>query len=358
MSRFMKQAYKSLEAYTPGEQPRDMAYIKLNTNESPFPPAPSVVQSLNGEDVEKLRLYSDPTGKGLKEKLAGLYGLTAENIFLGNGSDEILNFAFMAFPGDKGVVFPDISYGFYTVYASLHGVPQEQIPLEEDFSVDYRKYCNTGKMTVIANPNAPTGKMIPVWQVEEILKTNPDSVVVIDEAYVDFGGESCYPLLESYENLLVVRTFSKSRCMAGARLGYALGNKELIADLEKIKFSTNPYNINRLTLSLGEATVDAESYYQDKCREIADVRESTAQALKNLGFTVLDSKANFLFAKTDAISGESLYLELKKRGILVRHFGAKRICEFNRITIGTAEQMQTFIETVKDILSGGNYENS
>lgn len=356
MSRYLKQCYQALEAYVPGEQPRDMEYVKLNTNESPFPPAPQVVAALGREDVELLRLYSDPTGKGLKRKLAGLYGLENENIFLSNGSDDILNFAFMAFADDRGAVFPDITYGFYPVFAELHGVTYAQLPLQDDFSVDYQAYCGQNRMVVLANPNAPTGMGIPVWQIEEILKSNLDSVVVIDEAYVDFGGESCYPLIHKYDNLLVVRTFSKSRCMAGARLGYALGPAELIEDLAKIQYSTNPYNVNRLTMRLGEITVDAESYYQEKCSEIIHVRQWTHKQLEALGFTVLPSQANFLFAANPAISGQVLYEQLKARGVLVRHFSKPRIVDFVRITIGTQQQMQILIDTVKEIL-GGAYEN-
>ena len=349
MSRFLNEQYQSLEAYTPGEQPRDQQYIKLNTNESPYPPAPSVVEAMTAEQVELLRLYSDPTAKNLKEKLAGLYGVKPENVFVSNGSDEVLNFAFMAFGGD-GVVFPDISYGFYEVYAELYGINAEKIPLEADFSVDYQKYCGKNKMVVIANPNAPTGMTIPVWQIEEIVKTNPDAVVLIDEAYVDFGGETCLPLIVKYDNLLVTRTFSKSRCLAGGRLGYAFASPEIIADLEKIKYSTNPYNINRLTLLLGEKTVEAEGYYQEKCREIEETRAWTTAQLKELGFTVLPSKANFIFVKTDKMDGGELYKTLKTKGILVRHFTNPRICQFNRVTIGTREQMQTFVNTVKEVL--------
>ena len=352
MSRFLNKQYKTLEAYTPGEQPRDMQYIKLNTNESPYPPAPSVVAAMTGEQVELLRLYSDPTAKGLKEKLAKLYEVEPENVFVSNGSDEVLNFSFMAF-GGKGAVFPDISYGFYEVYGDLYAINYEKIPLKADFSVDYREYCSKGKMVVIANPNAPTGMSIPVSQIEEIVKSNSDSVVLIDEAYVDFGGETCLPLIKKYDNLLVTRTFSKSRCLAGGRLGYAFASPAIIADLEKIKFSTNPYNINRLTLLLGEATVDAEAYYQEKCGEIIKTRAWTTEKLRELGFQVLPSGTNFLFAKSDKIGGQKLYEELKKRGILVRHFANPRICEFNRITIGTPEQMAAFIDTVKEVL----YEN-
>ena len=349
MSRFLNQQYQSLEAYTPGEQPRDMQYIKLNTNESPYPPAPSVVAAMTGEQVELLRLYSDPTAKALKEKLAALYGVDYENVFVSNGSDEVLNFAFMAF-GGKGVAFPDISYGFYEVYGDLYGIQYEKIPLKADFSVDYRDYCGKGKMVVIANPNAPTGMTVSVDQIEAIVRSNPDSLVLIDEAYVDFGGESCLPLIKTYDNLLVTRTFSKSRCLAGGRLGYAFASPAIIADLEKIKFSTNPYNINRLTLLLGEATVDAEPYYLEKCGQIIKPRGWTTEKLKELGFEVLPSSSNFLFAKTDKMDGGELYLELKKRGILVRHFTNPRICQYTRITIGTPEQMAKFIETVKKIL--------
>ena len=349
MSRFLNQQYQSLEAYTPGEQPRDQQYIKLNTNESPYPPARSVVEAMTAEQVELLRLYSDPTAKNLKEKLAGLYGVKPENVFVSNGSDEVLNFSFMAF-GGGGVVFPDISYGFYEVFADLYAINAEKIPLEADFSVDYQKYCGKNKMVVIANPNAPTGMTIPVWQIEEIVKTNPDAVVVIDEAYVDFGGETCLPLVKTYDNLLVTRTFSKSRCLAGGRLGYAFASPEIIADLEKIKYSTNPYNINRLTLLLGEKTVEAEGYYQEKCREIEETRAWTVEKLEELGFEVLPSKANFIFVKTDKMDGGELYKTLKTKGILVRHFTNPRICQFNRVTIGTREQMQTFVNTVKEVL--------
>ena len=349
MSRFLNEQYRSLNAYTPGEQPRDMQYIKLNTNESPYPPAPSVVAAMNGEQVELLRLYSDPTAKELKEKLASLYEVKPENVFVSNGSDEVLNFAFMAF-GGQGVVFPEISYGFYEVYADLYRLDYEKIPLKADFSLDYENYCGRNKMVVIANPNAPTGMSIPVSRIEQILKTNPNSLVLIDEAYVDFGGESALKLIGRYDNLLVTRTFSKSRCLAGGRLGYAFASPAIIEDLEKIKYSTNPYNINRLTLLLGAATVDAEAYYREKCGEIMETRAWTKKQLEKLGFTVLPSDTNFLFAKTPDMDGGQLYEYLKTRGILVRHFTNPKISQFNRITIGTKEQMETFINTLKEVL--------
>ena len=352
MSRFLNKRYQSLQAYTPGEQPRDMVYIKLNTNESPYPPAPSVVAAMDAQQVENLRLYSDPTGLSLKQSLAGLYGLKTENIFLSNGSDDILNFAFMAFADDRGAAFADITYGFYPVYAQLHNVKTDIIPLEDDFSLDYQKYLGRNQLIVIANPNAPTGMEIPLWQIEEILKTNPDSVVVIDEAYVDFGGTSCYQLIENYVNLLVVRTFSKSRCLAGARLGYAFGSAELIEDLERLKYSTNPYNVNRLSMMLGCKTVEAETYYREVSQKIQSARAWATEELKKLGFRVLPSSANFIFVSHRSIPGDALYRGLRERGILVRHFTKERIKDFVRITIGTQAQMESLCDALQEMTGG------
>ena len=349
MSKFLKDRYQSLEVYTPGEQPRDKKYIKLNTNESPFPPSDSVLKAVNEQEVKDLRLYSDPTGIALKTALAELHKVSPDNIFLSNGSDDILNFSFMAFT-EKGAMFPEISYGFYSVFAELHGIDFEAVPLKDDFSIDPADYKGNGRMVVIANPNAPTGLCLSLAQIEEILKANPLSVVVIDEAYVDFGGESAYPLTKKYKNLLVVQTFSKSRSMAGARLGFAIADKELIADLERIKYSTNPYNINRLTMAAGVAAVKDNDYYMDNCKKIIENREYTTRELEALGFYVIPSKANFIFAKSDKIGGEELYLKLKDNGILVRHFTKEKIKDFNRITIGSYEEMQSFVKTVKQIL--------
>lgn len=348
MSRFLNARYQALEAYTPGEQPRDKRYIKLNTNESPYPPAPEVVAAMTAQQVEDLRLYSDPTGKALREKIGAQNGLGWENVFLTNGSDDVLNFAFMAFSGD-GAAFPDITYGFYSVFAQLHGVQTQVIPLGEDFTLNYRDYCGLHKMIVIANPNAPTGLAISPGEIREILESNPGHVVVIDEAYVDFGGESAASLIEEYDNLLVTQTFSKSRSMAGARLGFGMGSKVIIDDLEKLRYSTNPYNINRLTMLLGEKTMDCMDYYARNCRRIADTREYTKGELEKLDFTVLPGLGNFLFAASPDIGGEKLYLELKNRGILVRHFSNPKICNYNRITIGTMEDMREFIRTVGEI---------
>lgn len=352
MSRYLKEELQVLRAYTPGEQPQDQVYIKLNTNESPYPPAPSVAAAITRQEVEHLRLYSDPTGAELKGKLAGLYGVKPENVFLSNGSDEVLNFAFLAF-GAEGVAYPDISYGFYPVFAQLYQLDAVEIPLKEDFTVDYRDYCGIGRMVVLANPNAPTGRSIPVAEIRQICQTNRDHVVLIDEAYVDFGGETALPLVQEFDNLLVTRTFSKSRCLAGGRLGYAFGSRALIEDLEKIKYSTNPYNLDRLTLRLGVATVEAEDYYREKCAAICRTRQWTAGQLEAMGFQVLPSLTNFLFAKTEAMDGEVLYQALKARGILVRHFSNPRICQYNRITIGTQAQMEQLVQTLKEVL----YEN-
>ncbi len=351
MSRFMSPRFAGLEAYTPGEQPRDQQYVKLNTNESPYPPSPEVFAAVSAAEVEKLNLYPDPTGKALKEKLAALYGVQTENVFLSNGSDDILNFAFMAFcDGERGAAFPDISYGFYPVYADLYHVDCVKVPLKEDFSIDHRDYCGIGRMVVIANPNAPTGMELSLDKIEEILQSNPDNIVIIDEAYIDFGGTSCVDFIKKYDNLLVVQTFSKSRSMAGARLGFAIADAGIIEDLEKIKYSTNPYNINRLTLAAGEAAVDSNDYYVANAKKIAETREMTTAKLREMDFTVLDSKANFVFAKSNSISGKVLYEELKKKGVLVRFWGKAKIEDFVRITIGTPEEMNVLFDKVAEII--------
>ena len=353
MSRFFSKKYSTLEAYTPGEQPKDMKYIKLNTNESPFPPSKSVIDAVNGEEVAKLRLYPDPEGSELKSAIAELYGVEKKNVFISNGSDEILNFTFMAFFDAKGVVFPEISYGFYKVYADLYGIDYRMIPLSEDFSINYKDYVGVGKNVVIANPNAPTGMTLSLAEIEEIVASNSDSIVLIDEAYVDFGGESCVALTRKYDNLIVCCTYSKSRSLAGARLGFAIANEAIIGDLEKIKYSTNPYNINRLTMVAGLAAIKDNDYYMNNCRVIEANREYTKSELEKLGFSVLPSKANFIFAKSDSIGGEELYLELKARGILVRHFTKEAIKEYNRITIGTMDDMKALVGAVSDILKKG-----
>ena len=350
MSRFFSEKYASLTPYTPGEQPKDMQYVKLNTNESPFPPSPAVTAAA-AEQSGKLQLYSDPESTALREKLAQVYGVKPSQVLATNGSDEVLNFAFMAFADEKSpLAFPDISYGFYPVFAELNHIPYTQIPLKDDFSIDPADYMGINKTIVIANPNAPTGLCLSLAQIEEIIKTNPNNVVIIDEAYVDFGAESAVALIDRYDNLLVTQTFSKSRSMAGARLGFGIGNEKLIADLNTIKYSTNPYNVNRMTEFAGVAALDDNAYYMENAKTIMANRQWTKDQLEELGFTVLDSKANFLFAKSDRIDGEQLYLQLKKRGVLVRHFTKPRIAPYVRITVGTAEQMQILVDNIKKIL--------
>ncbi len=350
MSKFFSEKFAKLTPYTPGEQPKDMRYIKLNTNESPFPPPKAVVKRVEAE-AKKAELYSDPTCAEFLTTVADKFGVNPNQVIATNGSDEVLNFAFMAFcDKDTPVVFPDITYGFYPVFAKLHNIPYKEIPLKEDFSIDYKDYLGVNSTVVIANPNAPTGLYLKRGEIEEIVKSNPDNIVIIDEAYVDFGAESSVPLIKKYDNLLVTQTFSKSRSLAGARLGVGFANENLIADLHTIRYSTNPYNVNRMTLGAGVEAIKQDRYYRDKIREICRVRYQTKRALEKLGFEVLDSGANFLFAKTSVVDGETLYKKLKKKGVLVRHFTLERIKDFNRITIGTEKQMQIFLQKVEEII--------
>ncbi len=352
MSKFLNSKFVPLTAYTPGEQPTDMKYVKLNTNESPFPPSRGVIEAISESEASRLNLYPDPTCGALKDAIAGLYGVERKNVFVSNGSDDILNFFFMAFcdSGEHPVKFPSISYGFYEVYAELYGVNYKKIPLMSDFSINIEDYSDNSANVVIANPNAPTGLALSASQVEKILRANPDRIVLIDEAYVDFGAESCVELTKKYNNLLVVCTYSKSRSMAGARLGFAIADEDIIADLEKIKYSTNPYNINRLTMLAGIAAIKDNDYYVNNCKTVAENREYTQSRLCELGFECTNSKSNFIFAKSAKISGEKLYRQLKANGVLVRHFTAPEICEYNRITVGTKEQMDIFLEKTSEIL--------
>lgn len=351
MSRFFSSRLCGVTPYTPGEQPKDCQYIKLNTNESPYPPSEAVREAVRKESGS-LRLYSDPECSRFVESLAGLYGLRPGQVIAGNGSDEILEFAFMAFADERRpLAFPDITYGFYPVLAGINRIPYTEIPLKTDFSFDPDDYIGLGsRVTVIANPNAPTGLCLPLTEIEKLLRARPDSLVIVDEAYVDFGGESAVRLLEEYDNLLVTQTFSKSRSMAGGRLGFAVGNEALIRDMNTVKYSINPYNVNRMTEAAGCAALADNAYYMANCRRIIETRENTAAALRTLGFRVLPSKANFLFAASARIDGGELYQALKARGILVRHFEKPRISRFVRITIGTPEQMEALTGAVTQIL--------
>lgn len=350
MKSFMVKKYASLVEYVPGEQPRDMEYVKLNTNESPFPPSPKVIEAISADEVGKLKLYSDPEGKDTRDAIAAHFGFKRENILLGNGSDEILAFAFLAFCSEERCVFPDISYGFYKVYAELVGAKYEMIPLREDYTIDPDDYKNAGGTVIIANPNAPTGVALTKDQIETIVAANKDHVVLIDEAYVDFGAESAVGLVKKYDNLIVAQTFSKSRSLAGARLGFAIASPSLIADMNRIKYSFNPYNINRLTLLAGKAAIDDDAYFGSCAAKIIENRKYLTDELKKRGFYVLPSGANFVFAKTEKIGGEQLYKKLKERGVLVRWFDKERIENFVRITVGTKEQIDILLGKIDEIL--------
>ncbi len=350
MSRFFSEKYRTLIPYTPGEQPRDMEYVKLNTNESPFPPSERAVAEA-AKAAKILHLYPDPTYKALTDAVAKTLGVSPENVLVTNGSDEILNFAFMAFCDEEHpAVFPDITYGFYPVFARLNGIPYTEIPLNEDFTVNVRDYFSVGKTVILANPNAPTGIPLPLSDIERIVASNPDSVVVIDEAYVDFGSSSAVSLIGKYDNLLVTQTFSKSRSMAGARLGFGVACPSLIRDLSAVKYSTNPYNLNSMTAAAGIGALADAAYTERNCRTVIENREKTAKALKERGFILTDSHTNFLFAKHPAIEGERLYHLLRKKGVLVRHFSLPRIAEYNRITVGSDTQMQIFLAAIDEIL--------
>lgn len=350
MSQFLNGALRRLTPYTPGEQPRNQAYIKLNTNESPYPPSPGVLAALNRAEGENLRLYSDPEAVELREALAARYRVERESVFVANGSDEALSFAFLAYAADgRGVAFPDISYGFYAVFARLYGIPVRQVPLRADFRLAPEDYNHLHRTIVLANPNAPTGLALSRDEVEGIVRANPDAVVVVDEAYVDFGAESCAKLVEKYDNLVVCMTFSKSRSMAGARLGFALAQPALIADLETIRCSTNPYNINSLTLAAGAAAIAGDDYYMGNCRRIMETRAYTKEQLDRRGFVTLPSLANFLFTSCPGLDGGQLYRALKVRGVLVRWWDKPRLRPFVRVTIGTPEQMNVFLAALDDI---------
>ena len=351
MSKFFSKRYAALTPYTPGEQPQAAKkYIKLNTNESPFPPSPSAQENVLAASLN-LQLYSDPKCKRLTELFAERNGVEPDMVLMTNGSDEILNFAFMAFcDEDHPAVFPDITYGFYPVFAKLNGIPYEEIPLCEDFTINVDDYVGINKNIFIANPNAPTGIAIPVSDIERIVESNPYNIVLIDEAYVDFGAESCVPLTKKYKNLIVTQTFSKSRSLAGARLGAGIADPALIADMNTIKYSTNPYNVNSMTMAAGIGALCDEEYTQRNIDVIIKSREFASAELEKLGFKMTPSSANFIFAKHEKADGKEIYLRLKERGILVRHFDIPRIAQYNRITVGLPEQMQVLIETLREIL--------
>lgn len=355
MSNFLSDKASSVIPYVQGEQPKDKKYIKLNTNEYPYPPSKYVKKAIIESDFDDLRLYPDPEVIDLKNEIAKKYKLETENIFIGNGSDEILAFSFMAFfnKGDK-IYYPNITYSFYSVYSDLFDLNEIQIPLKEDFTIDINDYKNLDSGIIIANPNAPTGLLLELKEIEEIIKTNSNNIVIIDEAYIDFGGESAVRLINKYNNLLVIQTFSKSRSLAGMRLGFAVGDKELINGLKNIKFSFNSYTINRLSILAGIEAFKDEKYFKECVSKIINTRDKTKEELKKLGFKVLDSKSNFLFISHNKVFAEEIYLKLKEKGILVRYFKKDIIDNFIRITVGTEEETAVFINTLKSIIKKYN----
>ena len=350
MSRFLSPRLADLHAYVPGEQPQDRQYIKLNTNESPYPPSPRT-QSLAKQELDNLHLYPDPDCSKLRGMIANRYGVTAEQVICANGSDDILSYLFQAFcDAQHGVAFPDVTYGFYPVYAALYGIPYRTLALRQDFTVDPAAYAQLDCTILLANPNAQTGLFLSLQDIAGIAAANPDHLLAVDEAYVDFGGESAVELLPTYDNILVIRTFSKSRSLAGGRLGFAIGSPDLILDLNQVKYSTNPYAVNRVTQAAGIGALADEEYYSACCQKIMETREQTRQKLLALGMMVTASQANFLLVRSSVISGQRLYMELKERGILVRHFQDRRIQDWVRITIGMPQQMDRLVLAVSEIL--------
>lgn len=344
---------QSLVPYTPGEQPKDRVFIKLNTNENPYPPSPAVFQAIQAASDARLRLYPDPESSDLRTALAEFYQLKPEQVFCGNGSDEVLGLCFYAFfsPGKK-VVFPDITYSFYPVYTELFGLDHEEIPLNEDFTLPVERFLGGNGGVVICNPNAPTGKTQPVEAIRRVLEANPDVVVLVDEAYADFGAQSVVPLIDEYPNLVVVGTMSKSRSLAGLRIGYALGSADLIAGVNCVKNSFNSYPLDRVAQAAGAAAVRDVEYFDETRNKVMQTREKTAQCLRQLGFVVHDSNTNFIFAMHPDKSGRVITQALRDRGILVRRFDKARIQEYLRISIGTDEEMETLCAACEEILKG------
>ena len=338
--------------YTPGEQPKRDNLIKLNTNECPYPPAPGVEKKLKEMEFGRFRLYPDPEASSLVDALSGYYHVPSDQIFVGIGSDDVLAMAFLTyFRNGKEILFPNITYSFYDVWANLYNIPFRQIPLKEDFSIDPSDYKRENGGVVIANPNAPTSLFMPLSGIREILDANRERVVIVDEAYIDFGGETALPLIDEYENLLVVRTFSKSRAMAGMRIGYAFGSKKLIGYLQDAKFSFNSYTMNMPSLELGVEAVKDDAYFKEVCGKIVATRDRVTEERKALGFTMPKSSPNFLFASHEKVPAKELFETMKKEGILVRFFDKPILNRYLRITIGTDEQMDTMITFLKGYLA-------
>ena len=360
MSRYWSAVVHGLTPYVPGEQPKIDNLVKLNTNEHPYGPSPKALDAIRNATGDTLRLYPDPNCDVLKSALARRFNVQASQVFVGNGSDEVLAHAFQALlKHERELWFPDISYSFYPVYCGLYGVAHRLVPLADDFSIRVEDYLPRGEgpgekagAIIFPNPNAPTGRLLPLEAVERIVAGNPDAVVLVDEAYVDFGGESAVQLVDQYPNLLVVHTFSKSRSLAGLRVGYAIGHPDLIEGLERVKNSFNSYPLDRLALAGAVASVEDEEFFQDSCKKVIATRETLVAQLQQLGFEVLPSGANFVFARHPQRDGAELAAALRARAIIVRHFKAARIDQFLRITIGTDEQCATLVQALGEILAG------
>ncbi len=356
MSRFWSQVVRDLTPYVPGEQPKITNLIKLNTNENPYPPSPRVLAAIQGElgnDAARLRLYPDPNADLLKNAVAKRHDITPQQVFVGNGSDEVLAHVFMALlKHDAPILFPDITYSFYPVYCGLYNVAHQTIPLDEDFSIKPKDYCGRPNGGIIfPNPNAPTGRLLPLTAIEQILQGNPDSVVVVDEAYVDFGGETAISLVNRYDNLLVIHTLSKSRSLAGLRVGFAVGHPTLIEALERVKNSFNSYPLDRLAIIGAVAAIEDEAHFAESCRAVIASRETLIDNLSNLGFEVLPSAANFIFARHPKRDASELAKHLRERNIIVRHFKLPRIDQFLRITVGTDAECAKLVLALRDILA-------
>lgn len=357
MSKFWSDVVHDLTPYTPGEQPQITGLVKLNTNEHPSGPSPRVMAAIQAALNESLRLYPDPNGAALKQALSARFGLQPDQVFVGNGSDEVLAHAFMGLLKHDGpLLFPDITYSFYPVYCGLYGIRYRAIPLDSELSIRVEDYFGQGDEAagaiILPNPNAPTGRLLPLNDIERLVSGNPQAMVVIDEAYIDFGGESAATLIDRYPNLLVVHTFSKSRSLAGLRVGYALGQRALIEGLERVKNSFNSYPLDKLALAGAVASVEDEPYFQRACQQVIQTRERMTAGLIELGFEVLPSAANFVFAKHPEREGAALAEALRERAILVRHFDKPRISDYLRITVGTERQTLQLLDALRSVLHG------
>lgn len=353
MSKFWSKRTHELDPYTPGEQPQDQQYIKLNTNENPYPPSAHAITAMREAASEDMRLYPDPAAKVLTQEIARFYSLDINQVFVGNSSDEVLAHTFVSLlKQDKPLLFPDISYSFYPAYCSLYGINAIKVPLADDFTIQTKDYEQDNGGIIFPNPNAPSGIALSLNEIEKILKANPNSAVVIDEAYVDFGADTAVPLITNYPNLLITQTFSKSRSLAGLRVGFAMGHPDLINGLERVKNSFNSYPLDRAAIAGAAASMKDKEHLESTCEKIIATREATSEALQQLDFEVLPSKTNFIFAKPKKQDAQQLYLQLKEQGVLVRYFNAPRINGFLRISIGTDEEMAIFLEKLSALLEG------